>query len=372
MYNLTLADACIELVDCVNRTAPETSTGTYFAVGTPAMRGNSIDLSQARRISHETFARWTRRLVPEEGDILLAREAPVGPVVRVPSGGNIAAGQRTMHLRANPQVVHPRFLFYLLTSPTVQSQLLALAMGSTVPHLRVADVKAFSLPKLPPLAHQVAIQELLGALDDKIAFNEQLLSLVDQLCEAEVKKASMFGLRVQLRDLLWLHYGKALPASKREPGHIGVYGSGGPTGTHSQPLVNRSGVVVGRKGTVGAIYWADGPHFPIDTTYYVEPVAAGTDEILYYILRSAPLTELNSDSAVPGLNREEAYSCLVTYPERSSVEKLSQILRSRFTYMNTIRVEIGSLAATRDQLLPLLMSGKIQVRDAEKTVEEVL
>lgn len=364
---LTLWDVCEELVDCVNRTAPETPDGDFFAVGTPAMRGNVIDLSQARRISAETFTKWTRRLVPQEGDLLLAREAPVGPVVRIPSDGKIAAGQRTIHLRADPSVVHPRYLFYLLTSPSVQAQLLALAMGSTVPHLRVADVKSFTLPALPPLVQQEAIQETLGALDDKIAINERLHSLADHLCAAEVQRASVSGVRRQLRDVLTLHYGKALPASARTPGNVVVYGSGGITGTHFHSLVDRAGVVVGRKGTVGAVYWASGPHFPIDTTYYVEPHEVGTDEILYYLLRSARLAELNSDSAVPGLNRDEAYACQVTFPESHSIGALSRTLRQRFGWMKTVREEMKTLAATRDELAPLLLSGKIRVREAERS-----
>ncbi|MGL5825868.1 MAG: restriction endonuclease subunit S, partial [Nocardioides sp.] len=181
---LRLEDACSELVDCVNRTAPETSEGGFFAVGTPAMRGNIINLAEARELSGETFRIWTRRLVPEEGDLLLAREAPVGPVVRIPSGGRLAAGQRTMHLRADGAVIDSRFMFYVLTSPRVQQELMALAMGSTVPHLRVADVKAFRLPVLPDLHQQRAIAGVLGALDDKIAVNDRVATSGDELAAA--------------------------------------------------------------------------------------------------------------------------------------------------------------------------------------------
>ena len=185
---ITLSDVCEELVDCVNRTAPETEGDSFFAVGTPAMRGNVIDLSQARRISADTFAKWTRRLLPRAGDLLLAREAPVGPVVRIPSSGKIAAGQRTMHLRANPKIVHPRYLFYLLISPDVQSRLMTLAMGSTVPHLRVADIRSFILPNLPSMDVQAAVQEALGALDDKIAVNTRIIHTAGQLASAHFGK----------------------------------------------------------------------------------------------------------------------------------------------------------------------------------------
>src|SRR4051794_16594609 len=81
---VTLADVCSNIVDCAHKTAPIDPDGKYFAVGTPAMRGNRIDYREARPISEATFDAWTTRLRPQEGDLLLAREAPVGPVVQIP------------------------------------------------------------------------------------------------------------------------------------------------------------------------------------------------------------------------------------------------------------------------------------------------
>ena len=84
------------LVDCEHKTAPRDESGEFFAVGTPAMAGNRVNYSQARRISAATFATWTRRMKPGAGDLLLAREAPVGPVVMIPTAENVAPGQRTV------------------------------------------------------------------------------------------------------------------------------------------------------------------------------------------------------------------------------------------------------------------------------------
>lgn len=179
--NLTLADACIAIVDCEHKTAPIDPRGQYFAVGTPAMRGNRIDYGEARRVSEETFKAWTRRLAPRPGDLLFAREAPVGPVVRIPETLNVAPGQRTVLLRPDPFSVESDYLFYLLTSPEQQVRLLQKAEGSTVPHLNVADVRSFELPKLPPLNTQKEIAAALRALDDKIESNGSAEGSVDFL-----------------------------------------------------------------------------------------------------------------------------------------------------------------------------------------------
>ncbi|WP_126457071.1 restriction endonuclease subunit S [Pseudomonas aeruginosa] len=100
-----------------------------------------------------------------------------------------------------------------------------------------------------------------------------------------------------------LAYGKALKSTDRVDGQVPVYGSGGITGYHNQALVAGPSVVVGRKGTVGSIYWEDRPFFPIDTVFFVK-----TDKPLtycYYLLKTLGLEEMNTDAAVPGLNRGE-------------------------------------------------------------------
>jgi type I restriction enzyme, S subunit len=63
-------------------------------------------------------------------------------------------------------------------------------------------------------------------------------------------------------------YGKGLPEKKRNSnGNIKVYGSNGPVGVHDQPLVNQPGIVIGRKGTVGAVHFVSEPFWPIDTSF---------------------------------------------------------------------------------------------------------
>ncbi|MGB3730811.1 restriction endonuclease subunit S [Microbacterium sp.] len=369
----TLSDVCEEIVDCVNRTAPESPDGPYLLVGTPAMRGNIIDESQARMVSAETFQAWTRRLTPRAGDLLLAREAPVGPVVIIPEGGNIGAGQRTTHLRANPSRIHNRFLYYALTAPATQERLIGRAMGSTVAHLRVADIKSFELPTLPPLPEQQAIAEVLGALDDKIAANTRLAATAWELIQGSFQLIQRTNTsRMRLSDVATLEYGKALPAAAREPGDVAVVGSGGVSGSHSQALVTESGVVVGRKGSAGAVHWITGPHFPIDTTFFVRGSAPEFSQpYLYCLLRTLRLNEMNNDSAVPGLNRNEALALPVKVPSAGALLRFDHAAQALLGLIDATSKENRTLAATRDALLPKLMSGQLRVKNAEKILSEV-
>lgn len=263
------------------------------------------------------------------------------------------------------------FLNYFLRTTAYRTHILGTASGSTVKHTSPGRIEAF-VATVPSVGEQRSIAEVLDALDDKIAANDRTLYVADELCAAMVARARRGGETRALRELLVLKYGKSLPANQRVEGDVVVFGSGGPSGRHNAPLVGGPGIVLGRKGTVGAVYWADGPHFPIDTTYFVEPADDVPQEVLYYLLRRMPLAELNSDSAVPGLNREEAYAQEVRAPSRRDAARIGADIASRFAHMSAVRAESQCIARTRDELLPLLMSGKVRVKDAEKVVEEVL
>lgn len=113
---------------------------------------------------------------------------------------------------------------------------------------------------------------------------------------------------VKLGDICTLNYGKALTAKSRIQGKIPVYSSAGITGWHNHPLVDGEGIIIGRKGSVGTVYYSESPFFCIDTAYYVLPCKDYHLKYLFYRLKSLGLENMNEDSAVPGLNRDTAYS----------------------------------------------------------------
>lgn len=133
--------------------------------------------------------------------------------------------------------------------------------------------------------------------------------------------------KTKLGDFAPFVYGKGLPQAKRKGGEVPVYGSNGIVGTHSEPFVTEPAVIIGRKGSVGEVHLASGPSWPIDTAFY----ALGSKEVdlhfLYYLLKSLPITS-NSDSAVPGLNREFAHSLEISVPDIQGQNAIGKILFS--------------------------------------------
>ena len=115
-------------------------------------------------------------------------------------------------------------------------------------------------------------------------------------------------------ELAPFSYGKGLPKSKRVSGDIPVYGSNGIIGYHNEPLTHGPTIVVGRKGTVGALRLSQTPCWPIDTTFFIEFEELDMARFIYYVLSKVGLEQMNSDSAVPGLNRDAAHAQRLSLP----------------------------------------------------------
>src|SRR5690625_3281097 len=140
---------------------------------------------------------------------------------------------------------------------------------------------------------------------------------------------------VKLGDIAVLNYGKALRQIDRKEGNIPVYSSAGLTGFHNKPMVDSKGIIIGRKGTIGKIFKTEVPFCCIDTAYYIIPNDEKYNfDFFFYRLKTLNLEELNSDSAVPGLNRNIAYDQKLLLPplpeqRRSEERRVGKEGRSR-------------------------------------------
>lgn len=132
----------------------------------------------------------------------------------------------------------------------------------------------------------------------------------------------------KLGDELELLYGKGLKENERMIGHIPVYGSNGIVGYHNEALVKGPGIIIGRKGSVGEVKFSAQDYFPIDTTYYVRLKNENDIKFFYYFLSNIQLNEMNSHSAVPGLNRNDVYSIDAKIPYPTEQRTIAAILSS--------------------------------------------
>jgi len=123
------------------------------------------------------------------------------------------------------------------------------------------------------------------------------------------------------------NYGKGLAKKARNPdGVVPVYGSNGVIGFHDTPLIDDAGIIIGRKGSIGKVNYCPKPFWPIDTTFYVKKTSDKDIRFVYYLLCSLPMNEMNSDSAVPGLNRTAAHNLIIRVPPLAEQKRIAHIL----------------------------------------------
>ena len=160
-----------------------------------------------------------------------------------------------------------------------------------------------------------------------------------------------------LKKIATLNYGKALKAEVRVPGPFLVYGSSGEVGSHEKALVKGPGIVVGRKGNVGSVYWVNADFYPIDTVYFIS--AEESSLFLYHALQNVQF--INTDVAVPGLNRDMAYSREILIPDDKNYHRFLSEVKPIQEQINKLQDYNNKLAQARDLLLPKLMSGELTV-----------
>lgn len=179
---LRLIDICELIVDCEHKTAPTQEDG-YPSIRTPNIGRGRLILEGVNRVSEDTYHAWTQREVPMPGDLILAREAPIGNVAIIPSGLKVCLGQRTVLIRANRRLVSPRYLTYLLLGDEIQGRLQSVSNGATVHHLNVKDIRDLEMPVMPNVTVQERIASILSAYDDLIENNTRRIKILEEMSQ---------------------------------------------------------------------------------------------------------------------------------------------------------------------------------------------
>jgi type I restriction enzyme S subunit len=140
------------------------------------------------------------------------------------------------------------------------------------------------------------------------------LSISELQTEAAIAKASKLPegwARAKLGEILPLEYGKALPERLRDAtGRVAVYGSSGRVGSHTAPMVAGPTLIVGRKGSAGAVFYCSEDCWPIDTVYFAKPTSVVNLRYGFYFLKWKALGTLDQSTAIPSLSRD-SYSDVV-------------------------------------------------------------
>ena len=169
----TIRELCDIVADCPHSTPTWTTEGK-IVVRNNNIKNGRIDLSSPSYTDAGHFAQRIKRAVPQSGDLIITREAPIGNVGMIPEGIECCLGQRMVLLRTNPSICDNYYLLYSIQSRYVQHQISwSEGTGTTVSNLRIPHLEKIQIPYLP-LPKQKSIASVLRCLEDKMSNNRKV------------------------------------------------------------------------------------------------------------------------------------------------------------------------------------------------------
>lgn len=299
------------------------------------------------------------------------------------------ASTKLMVIRAKKDVVSPKYLYYFLknSSTVAELQLLAETRSGTFPQITFSEVANLTIP-VPPLAVQEVIVQTMQCLEDKTICNEQIND--NLYAQAKAIFADRFinllsvpdGWRKgNLLDIANYLNGLAMQKFRPHEGEIGLpvlkikelrQGSCDNSSELCSPsiksdyIIHDGDVIFSWSGSLLVDIWCGGncglnQHlFKVTSDVY--------DKWFYYLWTAHHLDRfiaIAADKATTmgHIKREELSKAEVLIPSEEAYKEISSIMQPNFKLMISNRIEARKLAALRDELLPKLMSGEIDVSE---------
>lgn len=167
----------------------------------------------------------------------------------------------------------------------------------------------------------------------------------------------------QLSDLITVRYGK--DHKKLADGIYPVYGSGGLMRRVERPLYELESVLIPRKGTLNNVMYVNEPFWSVDTMFYTEMKRPNAAKFVYHFVKSKDLASMNAGSAVPSMTTDILNALELAIPDTDALESFENIVAPIYATIQHNGQESTKLAELRDNLLPRLTSGEIDVSDID-------
>ncbi|MFA7430622.1 MAG: restriction endonuclease subunit S [Rhodospirillaceae bacterium] len=349
-------------------------------------------MAGVNRVSEETYRAWTKRAVPEAGDLIIAREAPVGNVAIIPPGVRVCLGQRTVLVRPDKKQVDPLYLCYFLLGDYAQHKFRGASVGATVAHLNMKDIRGLPMPTLPPLPAQRCIASVLGAYDDLIEVNRRRIAVLEEMARGLFEEwfvrfrfpghEAVPILDTQdgplpegwnwtpLAKLAKFKSGnnKLTKAAYKEKG-VTAYSASGPDGFVEKAEGYGPAVIVGAVGAYCGKSWlADGEWTAIANTFALLPNHGVPAEFLFLAMCGIEKWPRRG-AAQPFIAKTDAGAKKLPHPPQEIWSSFAQHVEPIFGLINALGASNRNLTASRDLLLPRLISGQLSIAEAERELE---
>ena len=367
----------LDIGEIITGTTPSTKIKEYWGTGYPFVTPSDFTtdkyVNKTEREVTKTGAEKAR-LIPKNS-VMVTCIASVGEVA-------MASEECVTNQQINTiickETINPHFIYYSMLFE--KGRLKRWAGSTTSPIIKKSLFEKFLL-SLPSLTEQQKIAEILGTVDEAIQRVDEVIEKTKRLKQGLMKELLTKGIghkefkdseigripkkweATKAEEVFCLEYGEGLVRSDRDNGKFPVFGSNGIVGYHSKYLIKGPGIIVGRKGTIGAVTWSEEDFWPIDTAYYINLKYKDINlKWLYYKLISLNLPKLNMATGVPGLNREIVHLLKFAIPLKEEQQEIVDILTTFDSKIETEKKRKERLERIKKELMEELLTGKKRVK----------
>lgn len=248
----------------------------------------------------------TKYVIANREDIIIAWDGANAGTIGFGLEG--AIGSTLAVLRKQNSEMNSEFCGLFLRSKS--SYLREKCTGATIPHIQKSVLENIQIPKFD-IDMQIKIVEIIKKSQELIDKRKEQIDQLDELVKSRF--IEMFGdpiinskgLKVKnFEEVVRLQRGFDLPTyARNENGIYNVWGSNGILSKHSTYKVDEPGIVTGRSGSLGKVYYTTEPYWPLNTTLFSKNTYGNNVVYLAYLLRFYKLERFSNGTGVPTLNR---------------------------------------------------------------------
>ena len=387
-----ISEVCQGIYDGPHATPSVSEEGAVFLGISNITPDGHLDLSSPKYIGEKDLPKWTKRVTPQEGDIVFSYEATLNLYAIIPKGFRGCLGRRMALIRPDEEKVLGKFLYYYFFSDEWRGMIAEnTVIGATVDRIPLIRFPNFPV-SFPPVEKQRLIMSVLSAYDDLIENNQKQIKLLEEAAQRLYKE--------------WF-------VDLRFPGHENTKITDGiPEGWKIQTLSQIADVVMGqspksefynqnRQGLpfhqgVGSY----GTRFVVDKIYSTSftriaeagsilfsvraPVGRlnltrnrvvigrglaainhrlGKQSYLFYLLKEHFFKDdvIGNGAIFASISKDELLAQQFTIPVSNLIEQFNVIVSDMDGRIAELAEQVTLLIEARDRLLPKLMSGEIEV-----------
>ena len=169
-------------------------------------------------------------------------------------------------------------------------------------------------------------------------------------------------MQLPLQEVATLQRGFDLPSRSRKPGDVPIVSSAGISDWHGSYKVAPPGVVTGRYGTIGEVFFLNQNFWPLNTTLWVSDFHGNCAKYVYYLLQTIDYRSHSGKSGVPGVNRNDLHSEIVSIPTSVTEQKhIAEVLSDSDDLIQSLERFISKKRAIKQGMMQELLTGRTRL-----------